>query len=210
MAFEEKEPRAAPAWLKTAGFWRKGLLAQRENLQTLLLALLLAFLIRGYVAESRYIPSDSMVPTLYPGDRLVVEKISYQFRSPQPGEVIVFQPPEILQLAGYTANQAFIKRVIGTPGQVVQVHEGQVYVDNQPLKESYLAERPGYEWGPLTVPAHKFFVLGDNRNNSFDSHVWGFLPARSIIGRATWRFWPPGRIGFVRKFRTTDLRNLQP
>jgi len=187
MTFEKKDS-TTPAWLRG---WR----SQRDNLLTLAIALILALLIRTFLAESRYIPSDSMVPSLYPGDRLVVEKIAYRFRPPQLGDIVVFEPPEALQMIGYSASQAFIKRVIGTPGQVVQVHEGKVYLDNQPVVESYIAEAPQYEWGPLRVPEHELFVMGDNRNNSNDSHIWGFLPEQQIVGRAVFRFWPPGQVG---------------
>lgn len=189
MTFNQKDAGVSPG----LRVWR----SQRENILTLLIALVLALLIRSFLAESRYIPSDSMVPALYPGDRLVVEKVAYRLRSPQRGEIVVFQPPEALQVAGYSAGQAFIKRVIAEPGQVVQVHKGRVYLDHRPLAESYIAEAPGYEWGPRQVPEHSFFVMGDNRNNSNDSHVWGFLPEANIIGRATFRFWPPGQVGPV-------------
>ncbi|KOR34108.1 signal peptidase [Planktothricoides sp. SR001] len=169
----------------------------RENIVILAIALGLAFLIRLFVAEPRYIPSDSMAPTLQLGDRLVVEKISYRFRPPTLGDIIVFDPPETLQYQGYGKNQAFIKRIIGTTGQVITVDNSQVYVDNQPLTEEYIAEPPNYQWGPHSVPSEQLFVMGDNRNHSNDSHIWGFLPIENIIGRATFRFWPPNRIGFL-------------
>jgi signal peptidase I len=179
-----------PWWLK---LWR----AQRENLQLLLIALCLALLIRGVVAESRYIPSESMQPTLYPGDRLVVEKLSYHFHPPQTGDIVVFHPPDFLQQAGFAADQAFIKRIIALPGQVVQVHQGHVYIDGQLLSEPYTPELAQYELGAVRVPAHSYFVMGDNRNNSNDSHIWGFLPEENIIGRANFRFWPPGQVGLI-------------
>lgn len=179
---------------QTADKWWSRL---RENLVILFIALGLAFLIRIFVAEPRYIPSDSMAPTLQLGDRLVVEKISYRFRPPTPGEIIVFDPPETLQNQGYRKNQAFIKRIIGISGQIIAVDNGQVYVNNQPLTEEYIAEPPNYQWGPASVPAEQLFVMGDNRNHSNDSHIWGFLPIENIIGRATFRFWPLNRIGFL-------------
>ncbi|HAJ61966.1 MAG TPA: signal peptidase I, partial [Cyanobacteria bacterium UBA8543] len=161
-------------------FWQRS----RENLQIIAIALALALLIRAFVAEPRYIPSDSMLPTLEVGDRLVVEKISYHFRPPATGEIIVFDPPQQLQIQGYAKDQAFIKRVIGTPGQTVQVQNGKVYLNGTPLKENYIAEPPAYNMESVKVPEDQLFVMGDNRNNSNDSHVWGFLPKQNVIGHA--------------------------
>lgn len=170
----------------------------RENLFILIFALGLSLLIRVFVAEPRYIPSDSMIPTLEVGDRLVVEKVSYHFHSPQAGDIIVFVPPSQLQQQGYSRNQAFIKRVIAQPGQTVEVRDGKVYVDGQPLNEAdYIAEPPHYRWGPKQVPSQQYFVMGDNRNDSNDSHIWGFLPQENIIGRAVFRFWPWERLGLA-------------
>ncbi|NCJ07024.1 signal peptidase I [Synechococcales cyanobacterium C] len=174
-------------------FWQ----AQKENLLTLLIAVLMALLIRGFVAESRYIPSVSMEPTLHPGDRIVVEKLSYRLHSPRPGDIVVFRPPMALQAVGYGADQAFIKRVIAVPGQTVQVYQGRVYVDQQVLSEPYLTAPPDYEFGPVQVPPEMLWVMGDNRNNSNDSHIWGFLPQNHVIGRANLRFWPPGTAGII-------------
>jgi len=169
----------------------------RENLQIIAIALALALFIRAFVAEPRFIPSDSMLPTLEVGDRLVVEKISYRFHPPATGEIVVFDPPQQLQIQGYAKDQAFIKRVIGTPGQTVQVLDGKVYLDNTPLTEDYIAEPPTYNMEPARVPEDQLFVMGDNRNNSNDSHVWGFLPKQNVIGHACFRFWPLSRIGRV-------------
>lgn len=169
----------------------------RENLFILIFALGLSLLIRVFVAEPRYIPSDSMIPTLEIGDRLVIEKVSYHFHPPTPGDIIVFAPPSQLQRQGYSRNQAFIKRVIAQPGQTVEVREGKVYVDAQPLNEDYIAEPPNYRWGPKQVPPQQYFVMGDNRNDSNDSHIWGFLPQDNIIGRAVFRFWPWERLGLA-------------
>ncbi|MCU0565767.1 MAG: signal peptidase I [Oculatellaceae cyanobacterium Prado106] len=173
------------------GFWRSSFWkSQRENLQILAIALALAVLIRVFIAEPRYIPSDSMEPTLQIGDRLVIEKVLYHFRPPVAGDIIVFDPPLQLQEYGYSPDRAFIKRIIGTGGDVIQVHAGKVYRNHQPLVEPYIAEAPDYEMPPVQVPEGAFFVMGDNRNNSNDSHVWGFLPQEDIIGRAIFRFWP--------------------
>lgn len=189
MTTEEKNLPTS-LWLRV---WR----FQKENLHLLVIALCLALLIRMFVAEPRYIPSDSMLPTLEMGDRLVVEKISYRFHPPATGDIIVFDPPQKLQVLGYAKDQAFIKRVIGEPGQIVSIGDRQVYLNAEPLQEDYIAEPPAYSWGPERVPENEFFMMGDNRNDSNDSHVWGFLPQQNIIGRARFRFWPLSRIGFV-------------
>lgn len=169
----------------------------RENLQILAIALALALFIRAFVAEPRFIPSESMLPTLEVGDRLVVEKISYHFRPPAIREIVVFDPPQQLQIQGYAKDQAFIKRVMGTPGQIIQVNDGKVYRNNIPLKEDYIAEPPDYQMEAVRVPEGHLFVMGDNRNNSRDSHAWGFLPQQNVIGHACFRFWPLKRIGRV-------------
>ena len=169
----------------------------RENIIILAIALGLSLLIRTFVAEPRFIPSDSMFPTLEINDRLVIEKVSYYLKSPQFGDIIVFTPPSQLQEIGYAADQAFIKRIIGKPGQTIEVKNGRVYIDNQPQFERYIAEEPHYQLPPVKVPENSYFVMGDNRNDSNDSHVWGFLPQENIIGRAVFRFWPIERFGGV-------------
>ncbi|SKB14419.1 putative signal peptidase I-1 [Planktothrix sp. PCC 11201] len=169
----------------------------RENIVILAIALGLSLLIRTFVAEPRFIPSDSMFPTLEINDRLVIEKVSYYLDSPQFGDIIVFAPPPQLQEIGYAADQAFIKRIIGQPGQTIEVKNGRVYIDNQPQFERYIAEEPHYQLPPVKVPENSYFVMGDNRNDSNDSHVWGFLPKENIIGRAVFRFWPIERFGRV-------------
>ena len=178
---------------KRVVFWQR----TRENVQVIAIALFLALFIRAFVAEPRYIPSDSMLPTLEVGDRLVVEKISYHFHPPARGEIVVFDPPQQLQIQGYAKDQAFIKRVIGTPGETVQIQNGKVYLNSIPLKEDYIAEPPKYQMEAVRVPEDQLFVMGDNRNNSNDSHVWGFLPKQNIIGHAGYRFWPLSRIGRI-------------
>jgi signal peptidase I len=174
-------------------FWRRW----GENVQILVIALGLALLIRTFIAEPRYIPSESMVPTLFTGDRLVVEKISYYLHPPQPGDIVVFAPPPQLQEQGFKEDQAFIKRVIGLGGDRVKVSQGKVYINDRALNEPYIAEPPNYELPAITVPTNELFVMGDNRNNSNDSHIWGFLPQGNIVGRACFRFWPIEHFGGV-------------
>ncbi|GAB4234396.1 MAG: signal peptidase I [Stanieria sp.] len=190
---ETKSNQSSEKIVNQTNLWQR----IKENAVTVGIALVLAFLIRTFIAEPRYIPSDSMVPTLLTGDRLVVEKVSYYSHSPLQGDIVVFTPPPQLQMQGYQANQAFIKRVIATAGQTVAVEDGIVYVDNQPLKETYLAEPPKYNLAPVVVPDGYLFVMGDNRNNSNDSHIWGFLPRENVIGHAVMRFFPLSRIGLI-------------
>ena len=166
-----------------------------EIAQTVGLSIALALGVRTFVAEARYIPSGSMLPTLEINDRLVVEKISYLFHSPERGDIVVFHPPAA---AGEQfASDAFIKRVVGLSGETVEVKNGKVYIDGEPLSESYTESPPAYDWGPKTVPQGSYLVFGDNRNNSDDGHVWGFLPGDRIIGRATVRFWPFDRLAYL-------------
>ncbi|MGB3650964.1 MAG: signal peptidase I, partial [Rivularia sp. (in: cyanobacteria)] len=135
--------------------------------------------------------------TLHTGDRLVVEKISYRFNSPKFGDIVVFQPPPELQRRGYSEDQAFIKRVIGTPGDTIKIDDGKVYVNDNLLQENYIKE-PSVKPFPLVkVPENQYFMMGDNRNDSNDSRYWGFLPKTNMIGKATFRFWPLDRIGII-------------
>ena len=172
--------------------WR----AWGENIQILIVAVLLAFLIRTFVAEPRFIPSASMVPTLQLGDRLVVEKISYQLHPPERFDITVFRVPPQLQQDGYQSDQAFIKRVIGIPGDRIAIQKGKVYLNEQPLSEPYVVEVPKIEDMPTrTVPVNQLFMMGDNRNNSNDSRYWGFLPLKNVIGKAVFKFFPFDRLG---------------
>ncbi len=167
-----------------------------EGLKTIGLSAILAVGIRHFMAEARYIPSDSMVPTLVKNDRLIIDKISYNFNQPQRGDIVVFNPTDTLKEQQFT--DAFIKRVIGVPGDRVTVKSGKVVVNDQPIDESYISEAPKYEFESVTVPPNSYFVLGDNRNNSYDSHYWGFVPKDRIIGRAVVRFWPFDRLGSIK------------
>jgi signal peptidase I len=172
-----------PRWQR---FWRD----QRDNVRVLGVALVLAIVMRLWVAEPRFIPSNSMEPTLQVGDRLIIEKVSYYLHPPEAGDIVVFHAPPQLYPYGYGPEQAFIKRVVAVPGQTVTITGQQVYVDDEPLLEPYIQAPPAYEMSPVTVPPNMLFVLGDNRNNSNDSHVWGILPQSNVIGRAYIRFWP--------------------
>jgi signal peptidase I len=156
---------------------------------------ILAFTIRHFVAETRYIPSEAMLPTLKINDRLIINKLDYRFNTPQRGDIVVFSPTNTLR-DQYQVKDAFIKRIIGLPGDRVQVNRGKVYINNQQLNENYVNkeslpdQQPAPDWDPQVVPPNSYMVLGDNRNNSLDSRYWGFVPRENIIGKATQRFWP--------------------
>ncbi len=169
-----------------------------EGLQTIGLSIALALGIRQFVAEARYIPSESMKPTLLVNDRLVIEKMSYRFQAPQRGDIVVFWPPSEIVPAGQKRD-AFIKRIVGLPGDTVEVADGTVLVNGDALDESYIQSPPTYEQEPLIIPDNSYFVLGDNRNQSYDSHAWDiaqpFVPEDQIIGKAVVRFWPLTRLG---------------
>jgi len=159
---------------------------------SVVLGAILAIVIRQFVAEARYIPSGAMQPTLQVNDRLIINKLAYRFHGPARGDIVVFQPPESLH-----QNDAFIKRLMGLPGDIVEVKNGQLYINGEPQTEPYIAAKPDYQYGPVTVPPDSYLVLGDNRNNSYDSHnsYWGFVPRQNIIGKATQRFYPFDRAG---------------
>ena len=191
---KEKEPDIPTAeTTKSSSLWH----TVKENGTTIAIALLISLIVRVFIAEPRYIPSESMFPTLEIGDRLVVEKVSYRLGEIHRGDIVVFQPPPQLQQQGYHANQAFIKRAIALAGDTVAVKEGVVLVNGQALQEDYIAQPPNYELIPITVPEGTIFVMGDNRNNSNDSHIWGFLPETNAIGHAVFRFYPFNRLGKV-------------
>ena len=156
--------------------------------------------IRIAIVEPRYIPSLSMFPTFDINDQLAVEKVSKWLHPPDRLDVVVFDPPppfwELTQRA--PDGEAVIKRVVAVAGDTVEVRaDGLLYVNGQQQVEPFTNERAEYTLQPLTVPAGTVFVLGDNRNHSFDSHYWGFLPTKNIIGTATLRYWPPNKIGAV-------------
>lgn len=138
------------------------------------------------------IPSESMQPTLQIDDRIFVKKSP--FYHPHRGDIVVFEPSENMKALDPQSGEFYIKRIIGKPLDKVQINQGIVYVNDEALQENYIAQPPKYELGPIAVPPNHYFVLGDNRNNSFDSHVWGFLPKNDIFGQAYKVYWPTGRV----------------
>lgn len=180
-----------------------------------LLAVGTAFFLKTYLAEARWIPSGAMEPTLHgtpnqwEADKVIVNKLNYRFQNPQRGDIIVFAPTEALQKEGY--KDAFIKRIVGLPGEKVELKNGQVYINNQALPENkYLSsnqrtvidvctsgfEQP-YLAKPVTIPPTSYLALGDNRNSSYDGRCWGVVPRELIIGKVSKRFFPFNRIGII-------------
>ena len=158
-----------------------------------------AFALREYVADARHIPSTSMCPTLKVGDLLILDKVSIRLRRPERGDVVCFRPPPALvkllpDVSTGSTGVCAIKRIVALPGDKVSVLRGRLFVNGQAVEEPYLAEpRMGYRMRRLAVPAGHVFVLGDNRNDSYDSHVWGCLPSDLLLGRPLCTYWPPSR-----------------
>jgi signal peptidase I len=145
-----------------------------------------------------------MVPTLEENDKIIVDKLSLHFSELKRGDIVTFFPPEGLSGMSNTSRMRYIKRVIGLPGETIEVKKGQgVFINGKRLLEPYVLfypERrslPTYNYGPVTLPEGSFFLLGDNRHGSRDSHIWGSCPKENIIGRAMFRYWPLYRIGTI-------------
>jgi signal peptidase I len=154
----------------------------KDVLETLVLSIILFVGVNIISARIR-VDGASMEPTLATGEYVIVNRLSYRFGTPQRGDIIVFHPP-------LAPDEEYIKRVIGLPGDEVDVKNGVVYVNGQPLDETYLRTKTNYI-GTWRVPADQLFVLGDNRNNSSDSHEWGTISMNSVVGKAVVVYWPP-------------------
>lgn len=163
----------------------------REFVETILPALLIALGINQFAIQPTRVDGLSMAPTLHHEERLLLEKVSYHFRAPARGDIIVLTLPD-------RAHDPLIKRVVGVPGDVVAVRNGRVYIDGQPLAEPYLAQMtPGNVTAQL-VPEGHVFVLGDNRGASNDSRMFGMVPVTDIVGRAWLSYWPLETFGAIR------------
>ena len=152
---------------------------------SIVVAVALAMFIRTFIVELYVVDGPPMRPTLESAERLVVNKFIYRFRVPEKGEVLVFQSPR-------DPSRDFIKRVIATPGDTIEIREGRVLVNDQILVEDYILEKTRSEYPKMTVPEGRIFVMGDNRNNSEDSRFAdvGFVPYDLIKGKAVMVFWP--------------------
>ena len=165
--------------------------------------ILIALFLRWQVVEPRWIPSGSMIPTLQIQDRILIEKITPRLnqrlnKNLKLNSIVIFKPPRFLTEGGYTDGSALIKRVVGLPGDKIEVSGGKLYRNGEEIYEPWIKEPIQYEMEEINVPEHSLWVLGDNRNNSLDSHIWGPLPEKNLIGTALARYWPLKEIGPIR------------
>ena len=180
---------ASTAWVNAALAACCARVQRREFIQQIavtilcgvLFALILQLSVKNYVVEG-----DSMLPSVQSGDHVLVDRLAYRFGVPGRGDVVVFHFPRPWQ------DMDLIKRIIGLPGDTVEVVPGAVYVNGRPIDEPYIRFTEQYAYGPERVPPGQYFVLGDNRVVSYDSHQWGFLPSREVIGRVMVTYWPMG------------------
>lgn len=159
----------------------------REIVVTAILALAIFFLLR-FTIDTVIVVGVSMEPSFHNGQRILVSKVSYRLHEPDRGDVIIFQP----------ANEIkgdFIKRIIALPNDTVAIKDGAVYVNGEELSEPYIKTAPRYYLEEMEIPANRYFVLGDNRNNSNDSHNGWVVPKENIVGKAWVSIWPPGEWG---------------
>ena len=175
----------------------------REYAEAIVIALALAFVIRLFVIQAFKIPSGSMIPTLLVGDHLLVNKFIYRFREPKAGEVVVFKFPQ-------DHKTDFIKRIVALPGQEVEMRDKKIYIDDVLMEEPfafYEGSSGNHHYGPIIVPEGKIFVMGDNRDNSYDSRFWGSVELEDVVGKAIIIYWSWDDQGFpyVRWGRIGDL-----
>jgi len=159
----------------------------------IVIAWVLSFGIRTFIVDTRIVPTGSMLPTIQLQDRLIFDKVFYKSKPLQRGDIIMFTAPE-----GSGEKDDLVKRIIGLPGETLEVKEGKVWINGEPIEEPYLMEAPEYEYGPIAIPEGSYIVFGDNRNNSKDSHVWGFITEDKIKGKVLLRYWPLDRFGFLK------------
>ncbi len=162
--------------------------------KTIVLAIVLALFVRTTIVGAYFVPTGSMKPTIGIGDRLLGVKFLYWFTEPERGDIVVFEPPP----AAHSDVPRYVKRVVAVEGDIVEVNHGILYVNGEPVNEPY-ASPPLYHMSAKAVPDASLFVLGDNRNNSADGHVWGFLPKENVEAKIVFRFWPLTRAGTLAK-----------
>jgi signal peptidase I len=170
----------------------------REVVITILIAVAV-FAVLQLTVQNRIVDGYSMEPNFHPGERIMVNKVTYRSSGPQRGQVIVLNPP-------FDSPRPFIKRVIGLPGDIVEIKNGKVSINGTALEEDeYINERPNYTMPATKVPENEYFVLGDNRNNSNDSHTGWTVPRDNIIGKAWFAYWPPSSWGVIKHYSYPKL-----
>lgn len=163
-----------------------------EVLESIIIAVALAVIIRVFILAPFFIPSGSMIPTLMEGDRIIASKITYRFTAPKRGDIIVFKYP-------VDNKTDYVKRLIGLGGETVELKNNRLYINGQMMPENYLPQGVRLDnFGPEKVPEGEYFMMGDNRTNSSDSRSWGTLPRKNIIGKALFTYWPLNRIHILR------------
>lgn len=165
----------------------------KEYVEAFGIAVLLASFIIVFIAQSFLVQGASMEPTLHNGERLMVDKLSYRFSEPKRGQIVVFRYPS-------DPRRKFIKRIMGLPGDQVEVRRHQLYINGTAVDEPYINGPTYGDYGPIVVPEGTYFVMGDNRNNSDDSRFpdVGPVPRKLLVGRALFLYWPLNRISLVR------------
>lgn len=176
-------PPPPSAWKQVGG-------AIKETLETIIPAIIIALLINLFLAQATRVYGQSMEPNLHTDERLIVEKVSYKLHPPQRDDIIVLKVRD-------EAKELLIKRVIGLPGETVEVRDGKVLINGEPLDEPYLARPTLGRYGPTVVPPEHVFVMGDNRNASNDSRAFGPVSYNHIIGKAWVSYWPPSEAGLI-------------
>lgn len=168
-----------------------------EWASVIIVAVLLAFLVRTFIFQTFYIPSGSMEPTLQIGDRIIVSKLSYDFHSVHRGDIIVFHaPPAEATACADPSVKDLVKRVIGLPGETISSVGNTVLINGKPIAQPWFPATPlGPPIQTTHIPANSYFVMGDNRTDSCDSRSWGTLPGSNIIGHVVFKIWPPSQIG---------------
>jgi len=172
----------------------------KEIIITILMALVIYFLLQ-FVVQFKPVLGSCMEPTLQTsGQRIIISRVAYWFHDPQRGDIITLHPP-------VQSSKDFIKRIVGLPGETVEVRQGKVYINGIPLDEPYVKKSFTYSMDPIKIPEGHYFVLGDNRDIASDSHVWGTITRSEIVGKAWITYWPPSKWGLIPHYQFPDVKD---
>lgn len=159
----------------------------RDYIFLIILAFAFAFLMNKFVYANAEVPTGSMIPIVQPGDRLIINRLSYLFEDPKRGDIVMFAYPD-------NEKKNYLKRIIGLPGEKLEIREGLIYINDRktPLSENYLNDEPNGDFGPYNVPEGCYFMLGDNRDNSLDAREWKnkYVKKEKIVGKAWLKYYP--------------------